>query len=85
MRLVLAYSCYKFLVIRVSPLLWQGNHPQYFTFSELSLKKKRGVMKENRKDHSDNTEYRGSSTPSCDSLMVEFSCGKSSLRNPSES
>ena len=42
-------------------------------------------MKENRKDHADNMEYRGNSTPTCDSLIVESSCGKSSVRNPSES
>ena len=40
-------------------------------------------MKENRKDHADNMEYRGNSTPTCDSLIVESSCGKSSVRNPS--
>ena len=42
-------------------------------------------MKENRKDRAENTEYCGNSTPSCDSSIVEFSCGKGSLRKPSES
>ena len=54
-----------------------------FYILRIVSEKKRGLMKENRKDHADNMEYRGNSTPSCDSLIVESSCGKSSVRNPS--
>ena len=37
------------------------------------------------KNHAENTEYFENFTPSCDSLIVEFSCGKRSLVNPWES
>lgn len=93
---LLAYSSFKFLMIRIIPVLTQENHSReiFFKVSTCSnLHSPNEVMKEisslnsstEAKDHAENTEYFENFTQSCDSLIVEFSCGKRSLINPSES